>query len=287
MGTKIGAVLAGVTAFIAIPVFAQSIAPSKLDPRSPIGTPFFHIFSCYDIHTGNLLNCHVLDELVPPVSNPAHPHSGTFPLTDLSVGANGFVRLSCTDFNSDPFIVQTFTNGSTALVLHTIPQFSGIIRVRGSVTPPPGWSCVTTCNFLFTEDIGVDGLSDLPPGPHYAVIRSPSSLNLHPHGSAGTSDTLLKTISIAQAYALMTGRGLSINDLSLPRGGKFDLSGIYNEDGEHSSHRTGKDVDFNSTDLGGQTTNCLIDKQFQQILDANHVSFRTCHTGGAYHVRFH
>ena len=271
---------------------SQSVPPSKLNPNSPVGTPYFHFFSCYDISSGDLLNCHVFDELVGifpgnPANSGGHTHGGTFPLTDLSVGPNGgFVCLSCSDFNNDPFIVQAFTNNSTAVILHTIPQFAGNIEVRGTVTFPPGWSCVTSCNFQFVVPVGVDGLSDLPPGQNYAVIRSPSSVSLHPQGTAGASDTLLYTAGIAQGYFQITGRGLSINDLSLPRGGKFDIAGNFSESGAHSSHRTGKDVDFNSTDLGGQTTSCFTDKQFQQLLIANNVGFKDCHTGGAYHVRF-
>ena len=136
------------------------------------------------------------------------------------------------------------------------------------------------------EEIGVDGLGDLPAGQSYAVVRSTNSMSLHPRGTAGTSDTLLRTAGIAQGYFQVTGRGLSINDLSLPRGGKFDIAGTFGEGGEHSSHRTGKDADFNSTDLGGQSTSCFTDKQLQQVFIANNVGFKTCHTGGAYHVRF-
>lgn len=83
-----------ITAFLLLEcgqAFSQSISPSKLDPLSPIGTPFFHILSCYDLGTGALLNCRVLDELVgidPPPGEPAnnggHTHGGTFPLIDLS-----------------------------------------------------------------------------------------------------------------------------------------------------------------------------------------------------------
>lgn len=124
---------------------SQSTPPSKLDPRNPITTAYLHTFSCFDVNTGSLLNCQVFDELVgilPPASDPAHrgghTHGGIFPLTDLSVGSNGFVCLLCTDFNQDPFIVQAFTNSSTAVVLHTIPQFSGRLQVQGFLSPPAG-----------------------------------------------------------------------------------------------------------------------------------------------------
>lgn len=270
------------------PALSQSIPSSKLDPLNPVSTPYQHFFSCYDVSTGNLLVCQVLAELLAPSSdlgsNGGHTHLGTFPLTDLSEGA-GFVCLVCTDLNLDPFIIQTSTEGVTVGLLHKIPQFAGRLQVRGFVSPPPGWHCITTCNYQFFEEIGVDGLADLPGGQNYAVIRSPSSISFHPRGTAGTSDTLLGVASIAQGYFQVTGRGLSINDLSLPRGGKFDLAGTFGEGGAHSSHRNGKDADFNSIDLGGQSTSCFTDKQLQQVLIANNVGFKDCHMGGAYHVR--
>ncbi|NGZ09729.1 MAG: hypothetical protein CV088_10135 [Nitrospira sp. LK70] len=274
--------------------FSQGIIPSKVQPINPTVTEYFHIFSCYDSFTGNLLDCRVKDGLNPPGNDPGskggHTHGGTFPLTDLSQGqANGFVCIACTDSNSDPHAIDTQTSGSVAIILHRIPQFAGRILVTGFIIPPPGWVCITGCNFNFTEAIGVDGLGDVPlTGQNYRVVRSPASVTLHERGAVGTSDAVSGVLGIAQDYFQVTGRGLSVNDLSLPRGGKFDLAAGYAEGGAHASHRTGKDADFNSTDLGGRSINCLTDKQYQVILDAHNVGYRVCHTdtGGSYHVRF-
>lgn len=274
--------------------FSQSIVPSKLQPGSQTVTEYFHIFYCYEAFTGSLLDCRVRDQLNPPDSDPAnkggHTHAGTFPLTELSQGiARGLECIACTDSNHDPHVIETQTGGTVAVVVHRIPQFSGRIPVSGFLVPPPGWVCITTCNFRFTEEIGVDGLGDLPlEGDFYRVLRSPASTGLHEKGTSGTSDAISGVIAIGQDYFQMTGRGLSVNDLSLPRGGKFDLAASYNETGAHVSHRLGKDVDFNSTDLGGRPINCLTDKQYQAILDRHNVGYHICHvdTGGSYHVRF-
>jgi hypothetical protein len=274
---------------------SQSTPPSRLNPTNPISPPYFHIFSCYDISSGDLLNCQIFDELVGPSPDPAnsagHTHGGTFPLTDGSVGANGFICLSCTDFNNDPFIVQTFTNSSTAVILHAVPQFAGNVQVRGSSVPPPGWVCITSCNFQFVVPIGVDGLSTLPfPGPNLSYDNSRTMPDpLHPNGSSGTSDTLIGIAAIAQGYLYKTGVGLKINDLSLPRGGKFDLGGAYAENDAHASHREGKDVDIGKVNLAGTSIDCFRNsKDLQQLLTANGVGpVRLCEgQGGAYHIRF-
>lgn len=275
--------------------FSQSIIPSKVQPGSQTITEFLHIFSCYSALDGKLLDCRVRDGLNPPDNDPenkgGHTHSGTFPLIDLSQGAaKGLECIACTDLNpQDPHVVEVQTGESAAVIVHRIPQFAGRIPVRGFSIPPPGWVCITTCNFSFTEDIGVDGLGDLPlEGDFYRVLRSPNSVGLHQRGAAGTSDAISGVSAIAQDYFSVAGQGLSVNDLSLPRGGKFDLAAGYNENGAHASHRIGKDADFNSTDLGGRPINCLTDKRYQAILDAHNVGFRICHvdTGGSYHVRF-
>lgn len=115
---------------------------------------------------------------------------------------------------------------------------------------------------------------------------TPGTDALHPIGYAGTSDTIAGVLSIADSYFQLTGRGLSVNDLSLPRGGKYDIASNYSEGGNHISHRNGKDADFNTQDLGGQATNCFSDKDYKQILQAHNLAYDVCHPGGAYHVRF-
>lgn len=132
-------------------------------------------------------------------------------------------------------------------------------------------------------------MGDLPLiGQNYRVVRSPASVTLHEKGTGGTSDAVSGVIGIAQDYFQVTGRALSVKDLSLPRGGKFDLAAGYAEGGEHASHRLGKDADFNSTDLGGGSISCFTDKRYQAILDRHHVGYRICHVdkGGGYHARF-
>lgn len=57
------------------------------------------------------------------------------------------------------------------------------------------------------------------------------------------SDTSEKLKKIAEEYYKRSGRILSINDISLPRGGLFDYKATWAP--PHSSHRTGTDADIN------------------------------------------
>jgi hypothetical protein len=256
-----------------------------------------HLISCYGITTGNLLDCQVHDELfgvVPPPDDLTNSgfhqqHVGSHPLVDLSTGASGFFCLLCTDFNPNLLIIQTNTNSATAVIRHSVPQFAGRIQVKLSIIPPFGWVCLIDCNFDFVEEVGVDGLSELPfPGPNLSYQNSRAPDTRHPKGSSGTSDTLIGTAAIAQGYLYKTGAGLKINDLSLPSGGKFDLGGAYQENDAHVSHRAGKDVDIGKVDLAGKSIDCFKSKDLQQLLTANGVGkVRLCEPPpGAYHIRF-
>jgi len=296
MPKLIGSLFIGVLLLIACgQALSQSIPPSKAN--SPVVTPYLHIISCYDMFTGNLLDCRVFDELVgivppPNLTNSGfhQQHVGSHPLVDLSTGASGFVCLLCTDLNpNNPLIIETNTDSATAVIRHSVPQFAGRLQVKLFITPPPGWSCLTDCIFDFVEEVGVDGLSELPfPGPNLSYDNSRAPDTRHPIGSSGTSDTLIGTAAIAQGYLSKKGAGLKINDLSLPRGGKFDLGGAYGENDKHASHRTGKDVDIGKVNLAGTSIDCFKSKDLQQLLTANGVGrVRLCEAPpGAYHIRF-
>jgi hypothetical protein len=184
--------------------------------------------------------------------------------------------------------VDTFTGNSAAIVRHQVPQFSERIQVEGFSLPPFGWVCIGSCNFSFVEEIGVDGLAELPfPGPDGSYVNSRRPDPLHPQGSSGTSKALTGTAAIAQAYLRKTGTGLRINDISLPRGGKFDLQGAYGESDDHVSHRRGQDVDIGLTDISGRSIRCETNKELQEIARANGVIYRICEgPGKAYHVQF-
>jgi len=88
-----------------------------------------------------------------------------------------------------------------------------------------------------------------------------------PEGHWGTEDTIEKLKEIAEVYYDLTDRILSINDISLPRGGLFDYEETWNP--PHAEHRTGTDADINR----GQGPNnediidCYHDKDLRRAVE--------------------
>lgn len=58
-----------------------------------------------------------------------------------------------------------------------------------------------------------------------------------------TGDTIYQLLLIAEEYWDLSERILSVNDMSLPKGGVFDIGGNWHAD--HYTHHAGKDVDLN------------------------------------------
>ncbi len=103
--------------------------------------------------------------------------------------------------------------------------------------------------------VKVPGLELLEDGTNYTKIGGTANHNGPPgfaedHNHYGTNATVLAMDLIAGAYrdSLPNEQILHINDISLPNGGLFDVNGNWLP--EHSSHRTGEDVDVR-TELPG------------------------------------
>lgn len=65
---------------------------------------------------------------------------------------------------------------------------------------------------------------------------------------------------IAENYFVLSGRLLSINDMSLIKGGLFDIDAQWTT--PHSSHREGKDADINREGIG-----CDQDRDLRTAVD--------------------
>ena len=89
-------------------------------------------------------------------------------------------------------------------------------------------------------------------------------------------------------YFELTKRKLSINDLSLPNGGLFDLNGLWNTAKGHDTHRHGNDADINRTDGGGVLKNCEDDKKLKEAVSKIGAGIPTllCESGGRKHIDF-
>ena len=101
-------------------------------------------------------------------------------------------------------------------------------------------------------------------GDHHKIVRNGG--DTHPKANFATRNTVNKIKKIAKMYHEdeRGGNKLSINDMSLPWGGMFDLNNNWcakkpNPDGTggigHWSHRKGTGIDINSQDIGGKAVN--------------------------------
>ena len=61
--------------------------------------------------------------------------------------------------------------------------------------------------------------------------------------SLGDDRDAQRTRDLADSLHARYGRPLEVNDISLPLGGKFDLSAAYDRGGEHAEHRDGRSAD--------------------------------------------
>lgn len=322
-GTRIGCV----TLFgLAVAVFDPStlawgnefvVPPASQDSRST----FLNFVSCYDIRTWAKLDCGVTYKILglePPAQVPCDPavetcvtalantgghnHNGSHPLIDNRQDAgvqllkDGIVFAGTLDRE-----ISFQTDNNVVVVLHNVPQVAGRIAIETFVVQfPPGYVCAGVCDFRDTVNVQVPHPNDFPEletgGSHHVVVRD--GTGSHPQGTNGTEDTIRKLRQVAQAYFDSTGRKLSINDLSLPKGGMFDLNAgwfVNNVRGNgHIDHRTGIDADINREDGGGVFTNCEDDQKLHKAVEKvnetlssnGKIRFECKESGGRKHVDF-
>lgn len=149
---------------------------------------------------------------------------------------------------------------------------------------------------------GLTVLPDMPTGPYRKVRTKPEDDN-HKDAVAfnGTGDTRIFLSAIADTYQLLTvrperraGLKLSVNDMSLPAGGYFDLNKDWRGDKEHMFHRTG-----NSADINRDKVDCKDNKDLRAavamtmpITSRSPIARRSqptrllCESGGRIHIDF-
>lgn len=161
-----------------------------------------------------------------------HTHSGTMPPGSVSpstvvvTGANG---------------VGTFT--------YTAPDFGGTIDIRGrSGAASQGTKALT---------VRVPDLTQLDEGAHVEWIGVKGA---HPGSHFGTPSMVSRMQALADTfYGQFNGRRLPVNDISLIRGGKFDVDSSYTSGGEHAEHKDGLSADVRSS--GGGADSLTTDQQ--------------------------
>jgi hypothetical protein len=238
------------------PIFSTaSKVPSNLitpvGPQSGIVQKFTSI-ACYDFSSGNLVDCgfdFTITGLHAPAGDPdnngGHTHDpGAHPVGSLSVVA------PVPSGPSTTLVGQTLND--IVVVSHEIPQVSGKIDTVLNLRVPPGWHTVTpeSCTpdrtswcFFTTIDVGLPGLTVLPGDPAYTKLRKPDNSHTDAVAFFGTPETNTNLAEIADFYNLLTDNILSVNDMSLVRGGVFDFKDNFT--GPHQLHRVGNSADIN------------------------------------------
>ena len=270
------------------PIFETvSKAPSNLEtPLGPLSDTVQKVTSiaCYDFLTGNLLNCDfdtTIIQLHQPTAdvenNGGHTHNfDTHPLGTIQVVAP--ITTAPSTFQSGN------TNFDTYFVSHEMPEASGKIDtvLNLHVPPsPPDWHTVSpeSCDasrtfwcFFTTIDVGLSGLLAMPSGvPSIVKVRSPDTAHTDAVAFSGKADAIFYLVQIADTYNQLTnGSRLSINDMSLLKGGVFDLNKDF--DSPHILHRTGQSVDINKT-LGDCRANYQLRRAVNMVLPAEPGSF--------------
>ena len=231
-------------------------------------------------------------------TNGGHFHNGIRPLvfdqfTRTGAPSNGKLLFPA-DQDGDPLRVKGITNatGSWATTVHELPQAGGRLQAKGQMQffgggfGRPRFDRNTKQSEM-TIDVRIPGLKRLPdPTPFigdplppasslYEKRRNgPGGINtdmVHPNSVAysGTPFTVQTVPLIAEWYFSYSGRILSVNDISLPKGGVFNTS-FTNPMwfSPHKEHRDGADVDLNLIDpLSGVDLECLPDHALRFSVD--------------------
>ncbi len=109
--------------------------------------------------------------------------------------------------------------------------------------------------------VGIKGLQPLEDAVFQsaAPIRLTGQTTSHPNNHYGTAEWVQSTMVLATAFFNIQGATLGINDMSLARGGLFDIDIQGDWRPPHILHRTGASVDIDRTaclDLTVTGANC-------------------------------
>ncbi|MBI5197218.1 MAG: hypothetical protein HZA19_01270 [Nitrospirae bacterium] len=271
---------------MAVFIFCGGAAWGGTTPPSVPGKPSVIpiSFSCYDILTYTLQDCGVSLTLSEGDSAGGHAvgHDPGRPLGGLRFYGETGTGSSTISFR---------TNFSVRGIRYVAPEVSGTVKLAGRISPTPPYYCVSHCRPQETILVWVERLSKLLERTDLPYVVARGGTGTHPEGTYGTSKTLTRLQAIADAYFEFTDRKLSVNDLSLPWGGLFDINNNWLP--PHQTHRFGTDADINRTDGGGVLTNCPDDKMLEQSIQETNRSLSggkaalKCEPGGYKHVDFY
>ncbi|GMR19581.1 MAG: hypothetical protein BMS9Abin36_0176 [Gammaproteobacteria bacterium] len=244
---------------------------------------FTHYHSCRNGDTLKPINCLVdfgLEGVWPPsdAKNSGYHvgHPSFRPLTFTKDRKEVPLR-SEHDLDPEELQVLTYTmdgSGRTkSKIVWPKPKAAGILLNEAFVQSPDGFHCIGACldkrthwhHYIYNS--GYPGLKLLPDGglaAGYVKGRDPNKPTNIYHANEyafwGKESTNNAIFVIGQIYYDLSGRLLSVNDMSLPKGGIFDIYGNYEAD--HKSHYTGTDADINRDGI-----DCQYDTDFFHAVD--------------------
>ncbi len=247
--------------FFSSPIWGGGVILKENHPKPPtlpgVSSTLGILYACYRVWDGSMLDCaftHKIVGLKKPAddldNNGGHLHNGGRPLIDPP---DGKLEVDGGEAQQDGELgVKGQTRNEEIFVKHRMPQVSGRISADGTLTLPSPFFCVHDCftfnswKIDYTIDVAIDGLAMLPdegPDDLYIKVRNPD-IN-HPNSVAyfGAPYAFQTLPLIAEDYWVLTGKKLSVNDMSLPKGGLFDIGANWKP--EHDSHRLGTDADIN------------------------------------------
>jgi hypothetical protein len=235
----------------------------SLSPSLPGGARnLITYFGCFEFGTGRPVNCsftHIVTGIKPPTTDPdnngGHSHNTNRP---LSLDYKPLEHVG--DIDPTPFGVAGYTaSGASGYgrVVHVVPEVSGNLAVLSVIVLPRNWYCLGGCftanswRYEDTYDVGIRDLAELPnPDAEAAYTKLRKSDDNHLDAVAFTGSSLALQILplIGENYWILSGRQLSVNDMSLIKGGLFDIKATWAL--PHSGHREGKDADINQDGVG-------------------------------------
>ena len=243
---------------------------TPLDPN-PGKVNVYTYTGCVNVANGNFIDCRYDFRITSlKLPNADVPNNGGH-LHDYASHPLGTLKVIWPPSSGNP---SNFLNGqsqnSYVYFAHEIPDASGKIETELNLRVPLGWHTVflESCDasntywcFKTTVDVGLN-LSPMPDTPSlYLKHRGDTDLN---HTDAvsfyGTDSAIRNLYKIAGWYNWLTDKRfkLNINDISLIRGGVFDIKGKYKN--PHNTHRTGESADINKDVLNGVKLECTKNK---------------------------
>lgn len=260
--------------------------PSNLRGTNADAAQHRLLLACVSGATGEFLDCPFTVE-IPKGSNCVSPTSCQPPNTPENNGGHSHTNTDARPLGELAYNgakgkqpVSGSTGNGWAAVTHFLPEFSGKIVLQVDTHVPQGstcrdgyggWRCLnyTTWRDVVTTDVRVPRLESLPDGATmpYTKVRGSAADHKNVDAYYGLPIANLALTQMAILFKKSSGELLSVNDMSLPKGGYFDINGLWN--GDHREHRIGLSADINRrTQADGKKMPCLENTKLQEAVDS-------------------